>query len=151
MGRHTEYTAALGDEVCAWIAEGNSLLSWCKANDARYGTIMSYLSSQPTFADNYARAREDQAHKLAEEIIQIADDGLNDSYEDENGNKRTDQDVIARSRLRVDARKWYAGKLSPKKYGDYIRNDTALSGAVDVRSVSMTDEQLAAIAVAHRT
>ena len=127
MGRPSEYTDALGDEICAWIADGGSLLQWCKDNDRSYGVIMRYLSSNKVFSDNYARAREDQAHKLAEEILQIADDGLNDSYVDENGNKRTDQDVIARSRLRVDARKWYAGKVAPKKYGDFQR--TELSGA----------------------
>lgn len=148
MGRHSEYTDALGDEICAWIADGGSLLQWCKNNGQSYGVIMRYLSANKAFSDNYARAREDQAHKLAEEILQIADDGLNDSYVDQNGNKRTDQDVIARSRLRVDARKWYAGKVSPRKYGDFSR--TELSGdperPVNILAAQMTDEQLAAIA-----
>jgi hypothetical protein len=30
---------------------------------------------------------------------------------------------IQRSRLRVDARKWAAAKLAPKKYGDRVEND----------------------------
>jgi hypothetical protein len=30
---------------------------------------------------------------------------------------------IARSRLRVDARKWVAAKLKPKKYADKITNE----------------------------
>jgi hypothetical protein len=32
--------------------------------------------------------------------------------------ERTDHEVINRSRLRVDTRKWYASKVLPKKYGD---------------------------------
>jgi len=79
---------------------------------------MRWLDAHQDFRDKYARARADQADFLAEEIIQIADDGLNDTYTDEDGNEKTNVDVIARSRLRVDSRKWYASKLLPKKYGD---------------------------------
>lgn len=63
--------------------------------------------------------------RMAEEILQIADDGRNDTYEDADGHERTDSDVIQRSRLRVDTRKWLMSKLAPKKYGD----KTLLTGA----------------------
>ena len=43
---------------------------------------------------------------------------LMNTYIDEDGNVRVNPDVIARSRLRVDTRKWYASKLAPKIYGD---------------------------------
>jgi len=79
------------------------------------------------FCDQYVRAREAQADRLAEEILEIADDGSNDTYTDENGNERTNQEVVARSRLRVDARKWLASKMAPKKYGDKIQQE--VSGA----------------------
>lgn len=147
-GRKSEYTPALGDEICTWIADGGSLLAWCRKSGASYGTIMRYLSSNDEFRDNYARAREDQAHKLAEEIIEIADDGSGDTYVDENGVTRTNQEVVARSRLRVDARKWYAGKVAPKKYGDFQRTEIAGDPDNPLRMLAgqMTDEQLAAIA-----
>lgn len=35
---------------------------------------------------------------------------------------------IARSRLRVDARKWAAAKLAPKKYGDRIAHEHGGAG-----------------------
>ena len=50
----------------------------------------------------YARAREDRADVLADEIVAIAD-----SAEDPN-----------KGRLQVDARKWAAAKLNAKRYGD---------------------------------
>jgi hypothetical protein len=81
-------------------------------------TVFRWLGLHKSFRDQYARAREAQADALADEILDIADDGLNDSYEDEDGNRRTDYDVIARSKLRVDARKWIASKLKPRVYGD---------------------------------
>lgn len=93
----------------------------CKRDDMpATSTVCKWLSENISFSEQYARAREIQADALFDEILDIADDGLNDKYVDENGIERTDQDVIARSRLRVDARKWMAGKLRPKKYGDKI-------------------------------
>ena len=81
-------------------------------------TVMSWLRKHPEFAAQYARAREEQAETYADEIVAIADDGRNDTYIDENGHERVNQDVVARSRLRVEARKWVASKLKPKKYGE---------------------------------
>ncbi len=78
----------------------------------------------------YVRAREDQADTLADEIVAIADDGSNDTYE-KDGVVLTNQDVVARSRLRVDARKWVAAKLKPKKYGDKV--DVEHSGGLIVK------------------
>lgn len=55
---------------------------------------------------------------MADEILVIADDGTGDSWTDDDGVVRTNHDVIARSKLRVDTRKWLMSKLAPKKYGD---------------------------------
>lgn len=129
MARPSNYTTEQADDICEHIAGGKSLVSWC-AEDGRpnYTTVMRWIQQQPEFRNKYAGAREAQADYLAEEIVQISDDGLNDTYETEDG-PRTNQDVIARSRLRVDARKWYASKLAPKKYGDKV--ETTLTGNVD--------------------
>lgn len=82
------------------------------------------------------RAREAQADTLAEEILQIADDGSNDTYTDDEGRTHVDYDHISRSKLRVDARKWLASKMAPKKYGDRITNEHtgANGGAIEVKS-----------------
>jgi hypothetical protein len=57
--------------------------------------------------DQYARAREAQAEHFADELIEIVD---------------TERDA-AIARVRMDARKWAAGKLAPKKYGDKVAVD----------------------------
>jgi len=57
---------------------------------------------------------------LAEEILEIADDGRNDTYETEDGAEKVNTDVINRSRLRVDTRKWLMSKLAPKKFGEKV-------------------------------
>lgn len=61
---------------------------------------------------------------MAEEILEIADDGSQDTEEIEISegvtSTRTNAEVIQRSRLRVDTRKWLMSKLAPKKYGDKL-------------------------------
>lgn len=69
------------------------------------------------FSRQYANARQAQALRWADEILEIADDGTNDTYETDEG-ERVDSDVIQRSRLRVDTRKWLLSKVLPKVYGD---------------------------------
>ena len=83
-------------------------------------TIFKWLSENEKFSEQYAHARSAQMEAMALEIIEIADDGRNDTYETEDGEERTNNDVIQRSRLRVDTRKWLMSKLAPKKYGDKV-------------------------------
>ena len=57
---------------------------------------------------------------MAEEILVISDDSKHDVEVDENGQKRMNAEYVARSRLRVDTRKWLLAKMLPKKYGDRV-------------------------------
>lgn len=71
------------------------------------------------------RAREAQADAIFDEILDIADDGSNDWMErhDAEGGSigwKENGEAIGRSRLRIDARKWMAGKLRPKVYGEKL-------------------------------
>lgn len=132
-----EYSQELADRICDALAEGHSLRRICKADDMpAQSSVFKWLGMYPEFAEQYARAREAQADALFDDILTIADDGSNDTYTDDEGNPRTDHDVIARSKLRVDARKWMAGKLRPKVYGDKI----AIGGADDLPPIKTLAE-----------
>jgi hypothetical protein len=78
------------------------------------------LLKKPDFADNYTRAREEQADTLADEILAIADEAPSEVV-DEKGVSRTDSGWVSWQRNRVDARKWVASKLKPKKYGEALK------------------------------
>lgn len=109
----TTYTLKAAEGICAWLAGGKSLVSYCQRKDTPgYRTIMTWLTQRADFRTAYILARQHQADYLAEETIDIADKA-----------RRGAADV---ARLRVDARKWYAAKLSPKKYSDKIEH--ALTG-----------------------
>lgn len=108
-------------ELCQYIAEGGHLAGFCKSKEFAYVTVLDWIHVDKSVggrSEMYAHAREDRADVLADEIIAIADDGRNDTYVDDEGKVRTDQEVIARSKLRVDARKWAASKLKPRSYGE---------------------------------
>ena len=120
-GRPSEYTEAMGLAICERIADGESLRSICLLDEMpAKSTVFKWLTQQTEFADQYTRAREAQADVLADEIIDIADDGSRDYVKQEDGREVVDYDHISRARLRVDARKWIAAKLKPKKYGEKI-------------------------------
>ena len=128
MGRPSLFSVEIAQEICSRIMDGESLRKICRDEHMpERMTIFRWLHDNTEFCDQYARAREIQADTLAEEILEIADDGRNDTYttndDDGEGVERVNHDVIARSRLRVDARKWYASKLSPKKYGDKVQQE----------------------------
>jgi hypothetical protein len=124
MGRPSDYSLDTAAAICARLAEGESLRAICR-DDAMpdCATVFRWLAKHDEFREQYTCAREAQADALADEILEIADDGRNDTYLDSEGNTRTDQEVIARSRLRVDSRKWLASKMAPKKYGDKVTQE----------------------------
>ena len=80
----------------------------------------------------YEEARQIQAEVMADLIRQIADDGTNDTYVDDRGNVRVDQDVMGRSRIRVDTYKWVMSKLHHKRFGDKIQQDVDVNLKVDI-------------------
>ena len=64
------------------------------------------------------QAKANQAHVLADECMKIADDDSGDTKIDpETGYEVCNTEFIARSRLRIDTRKWMAARLAPKYYG----------------------------------
>ena len=138
LGAPSTYTPELAAAICEHIAAGKSLRTIAAMDGMpAQSTIMVWLDGKhPDFTEQYARAREAQADKLAEEILAIADDGRSDTYLDAEGNEKTDSEVIQRSKLRVEARKWLASKMAPKKYGDKVTQEHtgANGGAIQVAS-----------------
>lgn len=107
-GRPSEYTEDQGDELCAWIAAGGSLRAWCRDSGRDMQTVYRWLRQDAQFHARYARAHEDRADTLADEMLEIADDAATDAT----------IEGVAAAKLRVEARKWIASKLRPTKWGD---------------------------------
>lgn len=130
-GRPSGFSQEQADHICSRLAEGESLRSICLADEMPdKSTVFRWLEERPDFRDQYACAREAQADAIFDEILDIADDGSNDWMEKrgsdgENIGWQENGEALRRSALRVDARKWMAGKLRPKKYGDKLQHTGA--------------------------
>lgn len=115
------------DHIINEMVNGESLVSIISKNKdiPSIRTVFNWLNPESDYHDseflhNYARAQEIRAEREFEEIKTIADDQEGDVYMDANGIEQTNHNVINRSRLRVDARKWRISKMQPKKYGDKL-------------------------------
>lgn len=112
--------------ICGELASGKSLASICdKEGMPSIMTVYRWLQAHESFREDYARAREDQADTLADEILKIADEAPQTSVQERGGAEVTvvDSAAIQHQKLRVDARKWIAAKMKPKKYGDKLELD----------------------------
>jgi hypothetical protein len=99
-------------------------------------TLFRWLADDEVFREQYARAKEVQAELMADEIISIAD-----GNDDVRGNVD-----VQRDRLRVDARKWVAAKLLPKKYGERVVQEITGKDGGPIQTIDASRLSTAALA-----
>lgn len=127
VGAPSIYSDEIAAHITSELVNGRSLRGICLEDKGmpNVATVIRWLAN-PAYAEfraQYARAREAQADILADEIIDIADTpvtGQKTKTNDKGEVETTTGDMIEHRRLQVDARKWYASKLAPKKYGDKL-------------------------------
>lgn len=126
-------------EICAEIAAGSHIGACCEKRGLAYSTVRKWIDSDPTRSALYARAREDRADRLADEIVDIAEEAdVAVKVDGEDQRLVLDATAVQRNKLRVDARKWVAAKLKPRVYGEKLD----LTASVSTRDIS--DEALLA-------
>ena len=115
-------------EILDRITKGESLRSILPAKGRNEylperTTFIAWLSDDKELSNQYARACEIRADMIFDEIFEMADDSTNDFMLKKIGNEDVEienKEAIARSRLRIDARKWALSKMNPKKYGEKL-------------------------------
>ena len=123
IGRPTHYSKELALHICELLADGHPLRRITQMDGMpRSSTVYEWLQIHEDFADMYTRAREDAADAMADEIVAIADEQpeLVPIYDKEGQlvEIKIDTAFMAWQKNRMDARKWTASKLKPRKYGD---------------------------------
>lgn len=83
-------------------------------------TFYIWLEEDEVKSKQYTRACGKRADTIFEEILDIADESHSDKKILEDGREVVDNEIVQRSRLRIDARKWMLSKMNPKKYGDKV-------------------------------
>lgn len=134
-GRPSLYSVELVDTICRLIVTPDpetgrprSVRSICAADDMPHrDTVYGWLLVHKDFAELYGRAMELRADQMFDECLDIADDVSGDIVEKASDTGEpievANTEHIARSRLRIDTRKWMTGKMAPKKYGDRLINN----------------------------
>lgn len=135
-----EFSQEIFDDICNRISDGESLRAICADEDMpSRESVRKWLAGSEDLVGQYAHAREEQADTIFDEIIDIADNGVNDWIEaNADEPEKYNGDHVQRSRLRIDARKWMAGKLRPKVYGEKL--DMNVQGNFTVNLESDADD-----------
>ena len=150
MGRPSLYTEELAEAICSRLEQGESLNAICKDEGmpSESGVRRWACEDYKGFAAKYMRARELGYLRLADELLDIADNGRNDWMmrrgEDDAG-WVANGEHMQRSRLRVDTRKWLLSKMLPKVYGEKVEIDTPADGGI-AKAATVTMAALAALA-----
>ncbi|MGL5735469.1 MAG: hypothetical protein ACRCYS_11435 [Beijerinckiaceae bacterium] len=125
LGRPCNYTQAIADEVCERIALGETLIAICEDDWMPHlATVYRWMQREDRndFREAYARARELQADTYFDRVQEVARTPMEGSVVTVGPDGITErrEDMLGHRRLMVDALKWQAGKLRPKKYGDKL-------------------------------
>jgi hypothetical protein len=105
-------------KVFALLAQGKTIIEICKTKGMpSTATFFRLLEENPQLREDYAHARAKQADAFAEMIVEEA---------------RTAKDAQL-GRLRMDALKWAASKIAPKKYGDKVEVEHAGEHTITVK------------------
>ena len=123
MGRPSGYSKEIADTICTRLGLGESLRAICRDPEMpSQSVIYKWLQVHEDFVEQYARARDLQADTHFDMITDIADETPETvPVYDKEGNVidiKLDSAYIQWQRQRIEARKWAAMKLKPKKYGD---------------------------------
>lgn len=146
-GPKPSITPEIGDEICGLLAEGRSLREVCRNGKFPHeATVRGWALSNEEFGTKYRAARELGYHSMLDEMLEIADDGSNDWMQRKIGDEMIDvenKEVINRSRLRVDTRKWTLAKALPKIYGDKIVQEHVGPDGGPIQTEEKSDGDLA--------
>jgi hypothetical protein len=121
-GRPLTYDKETAHAICVRLARGETLRAICRDEEfPPESTVRAWaLEDIDGFGARYAYSRQMGLDTMAEQLLEIADDGTNDFVADKHGGTALNMEHINRSRLRVDTRKWYLSKLAPKRYGEKV-------------------------------
>jgi hypothetical protein len=125
------YDPAIAEELCnATVISTLSIKAICDAKrkvDPLWpseSVIRRWLTINDEFNENYARARQQQMHVMADEVIEISDNANADleiaTGKDGKPYLRVNGEAIQRSKLRTDNRKWLMSMLAPRTFGDKL-------------------------------
>jgi len=93
--------------LLAYVSQGKPVKAFLDIHALDWETLMRALDDRPDLREQYQRARRYQVESYVSEIVPMSDAVIGE-----------EMSVVTATRNAVDARKWVAGKLAPREYGD---------------------------------
>ena len=117
MARPIKYSPeAVWPVILEDLASGQSLSSILRQHDfPSYAWAKAQLRGNAELRRQYDQAVEDRADRLAEELIELADEPMPEGLDGPGMSA-----WVQKLRVRIDVRKWSASKLRPRAYGDRL-------------------------------
>jgi hypothetical protein len=146
-GRPTAYTREIADTICARLSTGESLRAICKGEEfpAEATVRLWAINDIDGFSARYSRARELGYDSEAERILELADEsriGIKTTSK-ATGIEAVEADMVERSRLQIEARKWLLAKMLPKRYGEKVTAELTGADGGPIQTEAVGDEELA--------
>jgi hypothetical protein len=109
------------DQICEHIRLGKSL-DYCATDiGVSWSTLTLWINENPAKIEQYARAREERAHKLADDMLEVANRScLTEVFKGEEVVIAINPALVQQNKLIIDTMKWSASKLLPRVYADKI-------------------------------
>lgn len=139
IGRPSLYTPEIAAAILERLADGESLKAICRDEGMPSARRVRQwaIDDREGFGEPYERARHLGCWSIADDLLEIADDGRNDwmrqSGKGDEGWAANGENV-QRSKLRIESRRWLLSKLLPKQFGDKIEQQITGAGGAPLSS-----------------
>ncbi len=118
LGRPSDYTQEMANEICQDISSGKSLRAICRdENRPSIATIFKWMRDYPDFLKQYEVATSERADYQLEELNDIGEEAVNYAKTSDDKNVSA---VITAYKLKADNMRWTMSKIKPKKYGEKV-------------------------------
>lgn len=107
-----EYTESQREQLLRLVSDGMTKTAACEALGIPKETVTMWVVRDEEFSVKWRRARIEQVHSMADEIIEIADEPI------------ASMEEAQRQRARITARQWVMGKWAPRLYGEKLQQDS---------------------------
>ena len=132
-GSGSTYSQAAAEEICARIAEGETLQAICRDKGLVARTVYRWMDAEPEFASNIAKARLIGFDAIAAECMHIANTpvtGITETEKADGSKEIRKEDMLGHRKLQIWTRLQLLAKWDPKRYGD--KTEHTVNGPVNL-------------------
>lgn len=106
------------DQICEKVAGGALMKVACEEAFITTYQFYRWILKDPVVKEMYDEARTIQAEAMMDDMMEVADDDTNDTFEDDDGVMRPNNAAVTRARIRLEQRRWQVAKMVPRRFSE---------------------------------